>query len=63
MCFNTDGSFFCECQEGFIGDGLINCTGTLITSYNNNIMKCTRHTSHVRMHVNNIVQVPMLHGA
>ena len=26
ICHNTDGSFYCECQEGFSGDGF-ECTG------------------------------------
>ena len=28
-CFNTDGRFNCNCNEGYEGDGLV-CTGTLI---------------------------------
>ena len=26
ICYNTDGSFYCECKEGFSGDGF-ECTG------------------------------------
>ena len=26
ICYNTDGSFYCKCQEGFSGDGF-ECTG------------------------------------
>ena len=28
-CYNTDGSFYCECLEGFSGDG-IECTCELM---------------------------------
>ena len=28
-CSNTEGSFSCECKEGYIGDGRINCSGNL----------------------------------
>ena len=28
-CSNTEGSFSCECKEGYSGDGKINCTGFL----------------------------------
>ena len=52
ICFNTDGSFYCECQEGFIGDGLINCTGTsmnlnCILINNNNIIIKMHQPKHV----------------
>lgn len=26
-CMNTDGSFFCRCQNGFVGDGLVSGSG------------------------------------
>lgn len=26
ICINTNGSFYCLCQEGYTGDG-VNCTG------------------------------------
>lgn len=29
-CENTDGSFTCNCQSGYTGDG-ITCTGMLVT--------------------------------
>ena len=27
-CLNNDGSYSCQCLEGFSGDGVENCTGT-----------------------------------
>ena len=24
-CYNTEGSFNCECREGYSGDGILNC--------------------------------------
>ena len=29
-CTNTDGSYMCQCQDGYEGDG-INCTGILMS--------------------------------
>ena len=26
-CSNTEGSFSCQCDIGFTGDGIVNCTG------------------------------------
>ena len=28
-CENSDGSFFCQCNNGFTGNGT-NCTGTTV---------------------------------
>ena len=39
-CFNTFGSYGCECDHGFAGDGIDNCSSTitvLINSISNNI--------------------------
>ena len=30
-CFNTEGSYKCICRLGFTGDGLINCSGKIMT--------------------------------
>ena len=35
-CTDSDGSFTCECHEGYVGDGLT-CTGTYITLQTNKL--------------------------
>ena len=33
MCINDDGSYSCQCNHGFLGDG-ITCNGTLSSDNN-----------------------------
>ena len=28
-CSNTEGSFSCQCEKGYTGDGIFNCTGNI----------------------------------
>ena len=34
-CTNTIGSFICRCVDGFRGDGIISCEGTLLPQEKN----------------------------
>ena len=38
-CYNTDGSYECECLPGFIGDGF-NCSSKTINSINKDPQEC-----------------------
>ena len=38
-CNDTEGSYHCFCNEGFIGDG-VNCTGRTSTTHHHNILYC-----------------------
>lgn len=38
-CYDTEGSFMCECNTGFSGDG-INCTGITGLSLHLGSIKC-----------------------
>jgi hypothetical protein len=29
-CINTQGSYNCQCKDGYGGDGEQNCTGTIV---------------------------------
>lgn len=29
VCSNSDGSYSCECERGYFGDGKVNCSGTV----------------------------------
>ena len=29
ICTNTKGSYSCQCETGYTGDGIFNCTGTV----------------------------------
>ena len=33
-CHDSEGSYSCECRDGYQGDGKINCTGTFLVNFN-----------------------------
>ncbi len=33
LCYNTDGSFYCQCESGFEGDGHDSCSGKIILHF------------------------------
>ena len=32
-CVNTDGSYLCQCEQGYEGDGMVECTKTYVFLY------------------------------
>ena len=45
-CFDTDGSFYCNCTEGFTGNGTF-CEGKILWQKSNAVKRLLRHTADV----------------